>query len=398
MTPTVQDLSTLLNVEFYPYQVDAFQWWSDKVGVKRACLYYRTGAGKSLTALTMIALEGSTECLVIAPPVTWQAWTELGDAMGVKVTAISHAKFRMKDYKVPRTVPIICDEFHLLGGHQGAGWKKFDRLSAATKSSIIICSATPNYNDIERVYCVDRVLHPGQVTGGFLSYLYRNCNTSQNPFGLTPLVDSLINYDSAEDMLANMPDVLYVPDDAQYTLTDIELNRDPNTMFDVYNLDSRKGRVMLSAMERRVANTWYVLADDYGDIREDVWQTLEELSAIAPTPVIIYCNSLRVLRAVVNKMVATGVRHGWLCGGIRQWLKNETVRAFKNGEYDFLVTTSTLATGVDGLDKVCDMMIIMEDTLDASLRRQLIGRILPRGSANNAASKMIYRLVIPDAP
>ena len=120
MTPTVQDLSTLLNVEFYPYQVDAFQWWSDKVGVKRACLYYRTGAGKSLTALTMIALEGSTECLVIAPPVTWQAWTELGDAMGVKITAISHAKFRMKDYKVPRTVPVICDEFHLLGGHQEA--------------------------------------------------------------------------------------------------------------------------------------------------------------------------------------------------------------------------------------------------------------------------------------
>ena len=53
---------------------------------------------------------------------------------------------------------------------------------------------------------------------------------------------------------------------------------------------------------------------------------------------------------------------------------------------------------MDGLDKVCDMLIIMEDTLDASLRRQLIGRILPRGSANNAASKMIYRLVIPDAP
>ena len=48
-----------------------------------------------------------------------------------------------------------------------------------------------------------------------------------------------------------------------------------------------------------------------------------------------------------------------------------------------LVGTATLATGVDGIDKVCDQLLIF-DRLDGdpSKERQLIGRVLPRGTTD----------------
>ena len=50
-----------------------------------------------------------------------------------------------------------------------------------------------------------------------------------------------------------------------------------------------------------------------------------------------------------------------------------------------LVGTQTLATGTDGLDKMCDLLVILDDTEDNAMRRQLIGRIMPRGHATAVA-------------
>jgi hypothetical protein len=61
---------------------------------------------------------------------------------------------------------------------------------------------------------------------------------------------------------------------------------------------------------------------------------------------------------------------------------------------DVLVGTATLATGTDGLDKVCDTLIILDDTDDDSLRRQLVGRIMPRGTSTDASMKKVFRIVL----
>ena len=75
--------------------------------------------------------------------------------------------------------------------------------------------------------------------------------------------------------------------------------------------------------------------------------------------------------------------------------KEERIEDFRTGQLDVLIGTATLATGTDGIDKVCDTMVILDDTDDDSLRRQLVGRILPRGESapdysNKVALQFIY--------
>ena len=72
--------------------------------------------------------------------------------------------------------------------------------------------------------------------------------------------------------------------------------------------------------------------------------------------------------------------------------KEDTIDSFRAGATNVLIGTATLATGTDGLNRVCDNMIILDDTEDDSLRRQLIGRIMPRGGVGDALDKTIIRL------
>ena len=65
---------------------------------------------------------------------------------------------------------------------------------------------------------------------------------------------------------------------------------------------------------------------------------------------------------------------------------------------EVLVGTASIATGTDGIDKVSDLLILVDDTDDESLRRQIIGRILPRGADTDASKKVIYTSSSSDAP
>src|SRR5690606_35770699 len=77
----------------------------------RLCLYHRTGAGKTYTALACVAVAGVQRVLVVAPPITHGTWQEWGERVGVSVTPVSHAKFRQAGFKVTRDQAIIVDEF-----------------------------------------------------------------------------------------------------------------------------------------------------------------------------------------------------------------------------------------------------------------------------------------------
>ena len=101
--PTIEDLAERLRHErqgftmFFDYQIKTFEDWIDwlKAGnPARWGLYYRTGAGKSITSLVMLRLKGYEEVLVIAPPITHTDWHSLANALGMRADTISHAKFR----------------------------------------------------------------------------------------------------------------------------------------------------------------------------------------------------------------------------------------------------------------------------------------------------------------
>lgn len=393
---------------FLPAQLKALHEWE---GLRAALVHYPTGTGKTKTMLAMMAARGETEIVVVTPPITQPKWIREGKMLGITVIAMSHAKFRMKDVKLHRHRSVIVDEFHLLGGHTGAGWTKFDRFARGSTGNIIIGSATPNYNDAERCYCIQHVINPEEAKGGFLAFIYKHCKTEQNPFGAIPKVTGFLHYDSAAEFLADQPGVIYLPDEAPDILVNFG-DEDPDALseeFLDYNLDRSRNRIMASMMEIRSRSSLYTLIEPTTEKIND-W-TAEHLGRLlgdaldGQKPVILFAQRSTVARALadLHDEAATGetdpemiwfFSYGYLDGSLSSKKKDQVFQDFLDGKFRILIGTATMATGADGIDKMCDSLVIVDDTDDASLRRQLIGRILPRGivKPEDYDNKVAYRL------
>lgn len=370
-----------------PHQMEAFAEWGQIPAPRRLCLYHKTGAGKTTTALVLMALAGVQHILVIAPPATHAKWREDAEKLELTVDTISHTKYRQKGYKVARDQAIIADEFHLFGGHGKVGWKKFDKMAQTLRGPIVIMSATPNYNNVERVYCIQHVLDPLSCRGGYLAFLYENCITVQNPHGLTPLVEGFKNFDSAAEYLSALPKVHYLPDDVEPQIEVVEFPAYQDDFLNRLGLDVRNQRVMASQMEERhLRNLWNKVEDSR--IRLIL---LENLVLQFDQPTMVFSNSKRVAKVLATELENLSYSLALVTGDDTTPMKEAKISAFRDGDVDILIGTSTLATGTDGLDTMCDKLIIFDDTDDDALRRQLIGRILPRSAGVELANKRIIR-------
>lgn len=417
-----------------PHQLEAFEKWgqlSETNSCARACLYYPTGKGKTQIMLTMMFALGYVEALVVAPPVTHNAWKLHAAALGLEVQTISHAKFRQKEYTVSRFRPIIVDEFHLLGGQTGMGWKKFDRMMGSMAAAVVIGSATPNYNDAERVYCVAHALDAVNNRGGFIGWLYSHCRTSQNPFGSTPNVEGFYNYQSAEHFLSSLPYVIYVPDEAPDILVEYPVHKVPEPYeFEDLHINRAKARIMASIMEINLSTSLRQLVDETKwELTEHFAEALgildgDQIFSKKVNTLIIFANRSTVAKAIlarykegleltrednaarakmgfaVNPDDEWYWSHGYVDGNMTTDRKLEITEAFVRGEFRVLIGTASIATGADGMDKMCDSIIIADDTPDNSLRRQLVGRILPRGVVDpeDYKKKTAYRIDFRDDP
>jgi superfamily II DNA or RNA helicase len=397
--PAIVDLiEKKLGEQFFTHQLNALRqvWTMTDTARLRLCLYHATGAGKSRTALAAVAVAGYSVALVIAPPVTRPAWVALGSILGVNVEVISHAKFRQDGYQLDRNMPLIVDEFHLLGGQTGKGWKKMDRAARGLNAPLIICSATPSYNDAERVYCVAHVMDPDGNKGGFISFLHKHCTTENNPFGAVPNVTGFQDYKNAEEFLADLPYVHYVEDVVmkQVSVQEVPLLLDVPTDFYGFGYDHRNHRLMASQMEARHVEKRMKLLDDEGELQPDVLTKLDELIAQADGKVVVYSESAVIALAVQGALLSSTRWAAILVtGSVSPKDRDDRMTAFvANRSVNVLVGTATMATGFDGLDKVCDTMIIVDDTDDDAKRQQLMGRILPRGGDTDVSRKQFYRL------
>jgi superfamily II DNA or RNA helicase len=357
----------------------------------RACIYFKTGAGKSLTSMLGMKKLGFTDVLVICPPATHLQWEALADSLGMTVLCMSHAKFRMKTVKVSRHQAIIADEFHLFGGQGGQGWRKLDALARGLQAPLFLLSATPNYNDAERCYCIQHVLDPQSVRGGYLQFIYQNCTTEQNPFGMEPRVTGFQRYSDAAEFLAAMPGVYYLADDLVVNITDIPYKEDLPDELTRYNYDRRQHRMVASIIEWRHTARYQGLVGEDGYLHPDV--LTEVLRVLLKSKVVlIYSNHATIAEVVGRTLQRSHVGCQVVTGRATKFEKEHALLRFGYGT-DVLIGTATLATGTDGLDRVCDTLLILDDTDDDALRRQLIGRIMPRGDFVSIAAKEIFRLV-----
>ena len=350
----------------------------------RMCLYYKTGAGKTRTALAATKVMGHTEALIVAPPTTHTHWRMTAKAIGFsEVTVMSHAKFRMKETKVSRTQAIIVDEFHMLGGYKAAGFKKIERIAGGLQAPVIICSATPNYNDVERCYCIQRITDRRATEGGYLSFIYKHCGTEVNPFGQVPRVTGFLKYPDAASFLADLPNVEYIEDDLEYEIEDVEVDLAVPAELLSLGIDRRRERMVASIIERKHTVIDHMLVQEDGRLVTEVAELLVQAVDDAPTPTLVFATHTAVAHAAVKTLVTAQHIAQAVDGKMSKVRKNDAIEAFKAGKMHALVGTQTLATGTDGLDKVCDLLVIIDDTEDDAMRRQLIGRIMPRGDATS---------------
>lgn len=392
-----EKIEQLLGKALFDHQRAALDFWeSARLVEDRLCLYYKTGSGKTLTSLLCMwaRVQGQETVLVVAPPSTHMSWAAAAAVLGMEVECVSHAKFRQQAFKVQRTTPIIIDEFHMLGGYQAQGWKKLERISRGLQAPLIICSATPNYNDVERCYCVQKIVDPDSTRGGYLEFLYQHCETRQSPFSMTPEVVGFRSQQSAAEFLAAMRNVLHVPDDVDYTVQDVPLPRQMSLEFDEYGLSPFGPRLMASQIEARHTERRFNLVDSNDQFRQSGYDELSRLVGdLPPTKVLMFCNSSRIAEALYQCLCSNNVPAGIITGKDSKKVKEKELHRFIHGDVEVLVGTASIATGTDGIDKVSDLLILVDDTDDESLRRQIIGRILPRGADTDASKKVIYRLI-----
>lgn len=362
----------------------------------RLCLYYKTGAGKTRTALAAVHVMGHSEAVIVAPPTTHKHWEDTAREMGYTGTLeiMSHAKFRMKETKVSRTRPIIVDEFHMLGGFKAAGFKKLEKIAGGLQSPIVICSATPNYNDVERCYCIQRITDRRATEGGYLSFIYKHCGTEVNPFGQVPKVTGFLKYPDAASFLADLPNVEYIEDDLVYDIEDVDMELAVPDELLTYGVDRRREKMVGSIIERKHTVIDHMLVAPDGCLTTEVGELLVEGVMASDTPVLVFAVHLAVAQAAVKTLGYAQIEAGLVHGKMTKLRKNDVIEEFKAGKLRALVGTQSLATGTDGLDKVCDLLVIIDDTDDGSMRRQLIGRIMPRGEATSQPhSNRVVRIV-----
>lgn len=381
--------ATAFGIEWRPNQLPVFEKWN--TGLDKMLVHYPTGKGKTKLMLACMYLRELTEVLVIAPPSTHPKWVEEGAALGITVNAISHAKFREPGYKLSRHMPVIVDEFHLLGGHTGIGWKKMDRFASSLMAPMIIGSATPNYNDAERVYCICHVMDPLGNRGGFTAWIFQHCTAIPSRYSAIPEVQGFIRYADANEFLGALPYVAYLPDDAPDIVTDVDFVIPLGSLFEDYNLDQRNQRIMASMMEKRHQRRIQQVTTEHGTLRDEVLHEIHEIVGDVKGAVIIYATHSTIAEAAAASLA--GAQHVLVTGDTSYAQKAEAVKRFNAGEIHYMISTATLATGTDGMDKVCDTLIILDDTDDDSLRRQLVGRILPRGDNDRIESKTAPRFV-----
>lgn len=402
----IESIQTLMGWDkVSPHQKDAFERWDMAAdnplwaNPDRVCLYFPTGKGKTGTALGLLYIRDFTEAYVICPPSTANDWIAAGLRLGIKVMPMSHMLFRDKKTTLKRGVPIVVDEFHMLG-NRGLGWKKayaYHERKLPKGIPLIICSATPQYNDVERVFCIGTIVDAPNHPRDYETWLYDHCRLKKNPFGALPLVDRLINFDSAENFLASIPSVCYIPDDAPDILVPVVVDSHLSEEFEIYNLDHRNKKIMSSTMEKKHTRRFQQIVSEDGRITAPVQEHIAHIFRGDPDgTVMLFAMHLTVAKVLYEFLEESHPGEvAFVHGELTKKRKDQEIAKFKDGTAKFMVGTQSMSTGTDGLDKICDTMIIVDDMEDPSARRQLVGRILVRGTSGSNDNKIAHQFVYP---
>ena len=126
---------------------------------------------------------------------------------------------------------------------------------------------------------------------------------------------------------------------------------------------------------------------------------LEKLKAIQPfikKGLMIYSYfTHKMIRPIVEHLTNLGYRVGTFTGEESMDERDGYKEAFLNGKIDILVGSRPIGTGVDGLQKVCNRLIILSLPWTDSEYTQLKGRIYRQGTQFGEVEIIVPQVVIP---
>ncbi|QNN98053.1 DNA helicase [Microbacterium phage Fede] len=355
----------------------------------RIFLYFPTGEGKSKTSLGLVYSEGYRKAVVLAPLKTHDAWHKEAAVLGIQVKVYTHEMFRQAGTHTPTNVPWIIDEYHKLGDYDGAGFKKWKKLSTKISELVVGMSATPFYNKPSRAWCME-VAFDNSPIYNYGDWIYKHCETEPNPFGYYPKVLGFLGGQTATEYLNEKPWIAYIEDQAVWTPYELVIPSQQDFVFDTLNYSRRHHRITASDMEHRHKANELNFIDEDGLIHEEIREQIELLMyrfKDEHTKWLIFCSHKTVaeaLYATYTRPELTDRDTVWMITGDTK--DYATPRdAFIQADEGWLIGTTAIAEGVDGLDKTCHALLLLDDIVgDGAKRRQVIGRILPRGKADDA--------------
>lgn len=367
-----------------PSQTDAFHSW-EALNLKRCLLFFPTGEGKTYTSLALIRVRGWKEVNVIAPKKTHGGWYRAAQLMGMKLHLYSPELFIRPETKFTRDIPWIVDEVHRLGGRDAAGWQRFERMMRKFQHEVVLMSATPNYNKAERAFCLD-VLADQSAIRNYMDWLIFHCEVKASRYSIYPDFVEFKRHDSVIDYISDKRWCFYIEDTADWTRVNLELPDHFNMIYERYGYSRQHKRVVASLMEKfhkRVDQQY--IDPRWGMLHEDITESVMEMLAHYPDRKqwLVFCSHKTVADAA-NKSLSLRFREVFQIDGDTKGRDVEPIKSkFIASDRGFLIGTTAIAEGLDGLDKTCQSLLILDDIRgDHAKRRQVIGRILPRGKGD----------------
>lgn len=362
---------------------------------RRVMNWSGTGAGKTLASTLAVQGSGARETLVVCPKAVVDQWeaefkqgfpdnTEIrmglpadGETLedpppGVnRIWIANYDKFQGENAGRDRAInalagrvdAVVYDEIHMAKATDTAAMSqrrerlmKFtDRAGKANESLVVIgASATPVVNNLEEAQSLLRLVEgPGS-----------------KKFNTKP---TLKNAAAAHHRLASAG-VRHMPTyEAKLTRTDdvVDVSANLNKIQEQVNYyrnksGTAKSPVHAAMMEKALLP--YKIPKIVANIKA------------ASGPSVVYTEYVKEMVTPMREAFEKeGLRVGSYTGTESDADRKATLKKFRNGEYDVLIGSKPIATGVDGLQHISNNCIVASMAWTAAQDDQMVGRFMRRG-------------------
>ena len=362
---------------------------------RRYMNWSETGAGKTVSATLAVQASGAGETLVVGPKSVTAQWAEefktgFGDKVEIieglpdgseppatpgvnRIWIANYDKFQgdadqVSDRLAPlasRVDAIVYDEAHMAKStDENSTSKRRSSLEAFTDKAgranpnlmVLGMTATPVVNNLNEAASILRLVE-GPTSRGFKT----------DP---TPANAAAAHLRLAEAGMRHRPNY------------GVSLTKDEQVIDITPNLARVSARV--EAMKQSSGTQRVTPAMMERALLPEKLDALSANVAAADGPTVVYTEyTTGMVDPIRARLEADGKRVAVYTGTMSLTERAETVRRFKNGEYDVLVGSRPIGTGVDGLQHVSNNMIVASMPWTSAADTQVLGRLNRRGQARD---------------